>query len=70
MYILAKEVYQMANEYLTAKEACQYLGVSRTTLNIYVREGKLKQYVEQAPKRIFYKQSELASLKGIKLREN
>jgi predicted site-specific integrase-resolvase len=60
----------MDKEFLNAKEACQYLGVSRTTLNIYEREGKLRQYVEQAPKRIFYKLSDLAALKGIKPKES
>jgi excisionase family DNA binding protein len=60
----------MSSEYLSTKEACQYLGVSRTTLNIYVREGKLKQYVSQAPRRIVYKQAELDAFKQIRPRED
>jgi predicted site-specific integrase-resolvase len=56
----------MSEAYLGTKEACQYLGISRTTLNVYVREGRLKQYEQQVPRRTVYKQSELESLKQIR----
>ncbi|TMC16644.1 MAG: helix-turn-helix domain-containing protein [Chloroflexi bacterium] len=52
-----------ATEYLTTDEACKYLGISRTTLNIYVREGKITKYQQDAPKRVIYKTSELATFK-------
>jgi excisionase family DNA binding protein len=53
-------------EYMTLKEACQYLGVSRQTINNYVKTGKLTRYERDAPHVTLYKKSELDELRKIK----
>lgn len=53
-------------EYLTIKEACEYLGVSRATLFNYVKRKLIHKYEQTVPRQILYKKSELDSLKEIK----
>ena len=52
-------------EYMTEAEACTYLGVSRGTLNNYVKRKLLNRYERKAPRRVLYKKSELDTLKNI-----
>ncbi|TMD75450.1 MAG: helix-turn-helix domain-containing protein [Chloroflexi bacterium] len=52
-------------EYMTEAEACTYLGVSRGTLNNYVKRKLLQKYEQRAPRRVLYKKSELDALRGI-----
>ena len=46
------------NEYLTPKEACEFLGVARKTLERYVERGLLKKY-RQGLRNVLFKRSEL-----------
>jgi excisionase family DNA binding protein len=57
------------NEYLTEREACEYLKVSRTTLFKYVKRNLLRKYEQTAPRQILYRKSELENLKRIKPKE-
>lgn len=53
--------------YYTAKEAAQYLGVSRPTFHKYVEETPtLKSYTIGIRKRRYYRQSDLDRLKRAK----
>jgi predicted site-specific integrase-resolvase len=53
-------------EYLTLKEACQYLGVSRQTIHNYVKKGKLTRYERDAPHVTLYKKIELDRLRKVR----
>ncbi len=54
------------SEYVTVKEACKILGVSRATLDNYVRAHKLTRYEMGAPKRTMYRRAALEALKRVK----
>jgi excisionase family DNA binding protein len=56
-------------EYLTLKEACRYLDVSRQTIHNYVKAGKLTRYERDAPHVTLYKRSELDQLRKIRPKE-
>ncbi len=56
-------------EYLTEKEACDYLGISRGTLFNYVKRKRITKYEQEVPRQILYKKSELDSLKQIRPKE-
>jgi excisionase family DNA binding protein len=45
--------------YLNTSEACQYLGVSRETLNNYVNAGRLHRYKRGIGRTAYYKRSDL-----------
>ncbi len=49
-------------ESLTAKEACEYLGVSRSTLERYTAEGRITKQQRGTKRTVFFKQSELDRL--------
>lgn len=53
------------SDYVDVREACEILGVSRATLDNYVRAGRLTRYESQAPIRVLYKRAQLESLKRI-----
>lgn len=59
----------MANEekeYLTTKEAAEFLGVSTVTLADYVKQKLIQKYEQRAPRKVLYKRSELQRLKEIR----
>ena len=49
-------------ESLTAKEACEYLGISRSTLERYAAEGLVTKYQLGTKRAVFFKQSDLDRL--------
>jgi excisionase family DNA binding protein len=53
------------SEYVTVEEACAILGVSRATLDKYVRDRRLTRYQQGAPKRTMYKRTALYALKRV-----
>ena len=53
-------------EYVDVKEACRILGVSRSTLDLYVRNNRLTRYEQGAPKRTMYKRAAVEALKRVK----
>ena len=53
---------QEDEEGLTAKEACGYLGISRSTLERYAAEGRLTKYQRGTKRTVFYRQSDLDRL--------
>lgn len=53
---------QEDEESLTAKEACEYLGISRSTLERYTTEGLITKYQLGTKRTVFFKQSELDQL--------
>jgi excisionase family DNA binding protein len=52
--------------YLTVKEACERLGISRQALDGYVERGQLTKYKRTLARRVFFKESEIDRL--LKLR--
>ena len=52
--------------YLSIKEACEQLGISRQALNGYAQRGLLKKYPRDLGRRVFFKQTEIDALKRIK----
>jgi excisionase family DNA binding protein len=61
--------FMSEKEYLTEKEACSYLGISRATLHNYVKRGLIRRYEQKAPRQVLYKTSELAALQRIEPKE-
>lgn len=51
--------------YLTTQEACNFLGVSRQTINRLVREGRLHQNKQGITRTVYYRQSELERIAEI-----
>lgn len=49
--------------YYSSEEACNYLGVSRDTLNRMTRDGRLRKYRQGFARTVYYRQSELDALK-------
>jgi len=56
---------QEDEEGLTAKEACEYLGISRGTLERYAAEELVTKYQRGTKRAVFFKQSDLDRLLGI-----
>lgn len=52
--------------YLNTEEACEFLGVTRQTINRLVREGRLQQYKQGLYRTVYYKQTELQALTDIR----
>jgi hypothetical protein len=52
-------------EYMTEAEASTYLGISRGTLNNFVKRKLLNKYEQKAPRRVLYKKSEMDALRNI-----
>lgn len=48
--------------YLTVKEACERLGISRQALDGYVERGFLTKYKRTLARRVFFKESEINRL--------
>lgn len=48
--------------YLTVKEACQRLGISRQALDGYVERGQLTKYRRTLARRVFFKEPEINRL--------
>ncbi len=48
--------------YLTTKEACDFLGVTRRTLERYAEQGRITRYRRGITRNVYYKQSELERL--------
>ncbi len=48
--------------YLTPQEACEYLGVSRRTLERYVETGRITKYRRGIKRAVFFKRVELDRL--------
>lgn len=58
---------QMDGEvYYSTDEACDYLGVSRDTLNRMTKDGRLHKYRQGFARTIYYRQAELDALKIIR----
>ena len=53
---------QENEESLTAKEACEYLGISRSTLERYAAEGLVTKYQRGTKRTVFFKKSDLDRL--------
>lgn len=51
--------------YMTTQEACDYLGVSRQTLNRYVNQGRVHQHKRGITRTVYYSKSELDRLSEI-----
>jgi DNA binding domain, excisionase family len=49
--------------YLTTQEACDFLHVSRQTINRLVHEGKLHKHKQGVTKFVYYQQSELEKIR-------
>jgi excisionase family DNA binding protein len=52
-------------EYMTEAEACSYLGISRGTLNNFVKRKLLNKYEQKVRRRVLYKKSEMDALRNI-----
>ena len=52
--------------YLSVKEACKRLNISRQALDGYVKRGLLNKYPRDLGRRVFFKQTEIDNLKRIK----
>ena len=57
-----KQVMQGEEKYLTTKEACEFLGVTRRSLERYAEQGRITRYKRGITRAVYYKQSELARL--------
>lgn len=58
----------MTEQYLSPKQACEYLGVSRKSLERYVEHGYFKKYKRRA-REILFKKSELDHFLEIRPKE-
>ena len=56
----------MADDFMTMREALAYLGVSRATLDSYVRQGRITRYKSGAPIRTMFRRRQIEALKEIK----
>jgi excisionase family DNA binding protein len=54
------------DEYITTDEAIALLGVSRTTLHTYVKQGRIQKYTRGVTRRVYYKRSEVEELGQIR----
>ncbi|HEY0754544.1 MAG TPA: helix-turn-helix domain-containing protein [Ktedonobacteraceae bacterium] len=52
--------------YLTVKETCEILGISRQALNGYVERGSIKKHKRKLGNRVFFKRSEINALLEIR----
>lgn len=53
-------------EFLTPQEACEYLGVSRSTLERYAETGRITKYRRGIRREVFFKKEELDRLLEIR----
>jgi hypothetical protein len=54
---------EQQSEYVDVKEACRILGVTRQSLDNYVKRGLLTKYHQRAPRRTMFKRAALLALK-------
>lgn len=52
--------------FYTTQEACEYLGISRETLNQMTRDGRLNKYRQGFARTVYYLKSELDELRRIR----
>jgi excisionase family DNA binding protein len=52
--------------YYSTEEACDYLGLSRDTLNRMTKDGRLHKYRQGFARTVYYRQSELDALRAIR----
>ena len=52
--------------YYTTQEACDYLGVSRETLNQMTKDGRLGKYRQGFTRTVYYRKTELDELRRIR----
>jgi len=52
--------------YYSTQEACDYLGVSRETLNQMTKDGRLSKYRQGFARTVYYRKAELDDLKRIR----
>jgi excisionase family DNA binding protein len=58
-------VHRGNETYFTTQEACDFLGVSRQTLNRLVKKGRLRQNRMGVTRTVYYRQSELEQIATI-----
>lgn len=51
--------------YLTTQEACDFLHVSRQTINRLVRDNKLTKHKQEVTRFVYYRQSELEEIQKL-----
>jgi excisionase family DNA binding protein len=62
---------EMSGElYYPTDEACDYLGVSKDTLNRMTKDGRLNKYRQGFARTVYYRQAELDALKEIRKVDN
>ncbi len=49
--------------YYSTEEACNYLGITRDTLNRMTKDGRLSKYRQGFARTVYYRKSELDNLK-------
>jgi len=54
------------DEYITTDQACSMLGISRSTLAYYVKQGRIKKYTRGITRNVFYSRSEIERLAEIR----
>lgn len=54
---------EQQSEYVDTQEAMRILGVSRASLDNYVKRGLLTRYHQRAPRKTVYKRAQLEALK-------
>jgi excisionase family DNA binding protein len=52
--------------YYSTEEACDYLGISRDTINRMTKDGRLRKYRQGFARTVYYRKSELDALKAIR----
>jgi excisionase family DNA binding protein len=52
--------------YYATDEACDYLGISRDTLNRMTKDGRLRKYRQGFARTVYYRQAELDALKAMR----
>ncbi|QBD82455.1 DNA-binding protein [Ktedonosporobacter rubrisoli] len=57
---------QNEDEYLTPQKACDYLGVSRRTLERYAEAGRITKYRRGIKRAVYFKKVELDGLLEIR----
>jgi excisionase family DNA binding protein len=52
--------------YYSTEEACNYLGITRDTINRMTKDGRLNKYRQGFARTVYYRKSELDNLKTIR----
>ena len=51
------------DKWMTVKEVLDYLGIARSTLSLYEKQGRLKKFEQGAPKRVVFLRSQVEELR-------